>query len=205
MTENITVDMTNLSTKEREQLLALITKANPKWEMPKNLNPGDIFKDLDGDEWIFLYSETETGNVCILKKDALSNMVFGSNNNYNRSAIDLHLTNTYLKELERKFGAENIMGHEVDLLSLDGEDDYGKIVRKVSIPTLDVYRKNKKAIKNYIDERFWLATPNSTPSGDGSDFVLETYNDGNVIRRCFANCGAVRPMLILKTEPIPFE
>ena len=55
MTENITVDMTNLSTKEREQLLAIIAKANAKFKMPKNLKPGDIFKDIDGDEWIFLY------------------------------------------------------------------------------------------------------------------------------------------------------
>ena len=60
MTENITVDMTNLSDKEREQLIALITKANSKFKMPKNLKPGDTFKDLDGEEWIFLYSETET-------------------------------------------------------------------------------------------------------------------------------------------------
>ena len=49
MTENITVDMTNLSKEEREQLLAIITKANLKWEIPKNLKPGDTFKDVDGD------------------------------------------------------------------------------------------------------------------------------------------------------------
>lgn len=195
--ENITVNMNNLSKKEREQLLALITKANSKWEMPKNLNPGNVFKDVDGEKWIFL-SKTETGNICILKKDALSEMSFGDSNNYNESNIDVYLTDTYLKELERKFGAENIAEHEVDLLSLDGEDDYRIILRKVSIPTLDVYRKNKKAIKNYINEGFWLATPSSTPSTCSSVYVQCICNTGHVACCRRDGCEAVRPMLYLK-------
>ena len=201
MTENITVDMTNLSTKEREQLLAIIAKANAKFKMPKNLKPGDIFKDIDGDEWIFLYCETETGNAGILKKEPLTTMKFGEDNNYNGSAVDRYLTNTYLKELERKFGADNIVEHEVDLLSLDGENDYGKITRKVSIPTLDVYRYNKKAIKKYIKEWWWLATPNSTPSGYGSDGVRCVDSDGRVgYRWCGSGLGAVRPFVFLSRK-----
>ena len=197
MAENITVDMTNLNKTEREQLLALITKANSKWEMPKNLKPGDIFKDIDGDEWIFLFYEEETGNVAILKKTSLTKMKFGNDNNYNGCFIDKYLCYEYFKELERKFG-DNIVEHEVDLLSLDGEDDYGVIKRKVSIPTLDVYRHNKKAIKKYIDEWFWLATPSSTPSGYCSDFVHWVDGDGDVSYDWY-DIGrvAVRPFLFL--------
>ena len=198
MTENITVDMTNLNKEEREQLLALITKSNSKWKMPNNLRPCDTFKDIDGDEWIFLFCETETGDACILKKEPLKKMKFGSNNNYNGSDIDKYLCNTYLPELERKFGKDNIVEHEVNLLSLDGEDDYGVIKRKVSIPTLDMYRYNKKAIKKYIDSWFWLATPNSTPSGYGSGDVRCVVTGGGV---CYVWCGsglgAVRPCLFL--------
>ena len=198
MTENITVDMTNLSKTEREQLLALITKANSEWKMPKNLKPGDIFKDIDGDEWIFLFCETETGNVAILKKTLLTKMKFGKDNNYDGCEIDKYLCNTYLKELERKFGKENIVEHEVDLLSLDGEDDYGVIKRKVSIPTFDMYRHNKKAIKKYIDKWFWLATPDSTPSGCSSDDVRYVCSCGDVSCGWYdSGVGAVRPFLFL--------
>ena len=128
-------------------------------------------------------------------------MKFGEDNNYNGSAVDRYLTNTYLKELERKFGADNIVEHEVDLLSLDGENDYGKITRKVSIPTLDVYRYNKKAIKKYIKEWWWLATPNSTPSGYGSDGVRCVDSDGRVgYRWCGSGLGAVRPFVFLSRK-----
>ena len=109
ITENITVDMTNLSEAERKQLLALITKANQKWEIPKDLKPGDTFKDIDGDEWILLYCKTLTRDACILKKESLKEMQFGEDNNYNGSDIDKFLTNTYLKELERKFGKEVLL------------------------------------------------------------------------------------------------
>lgn len=198
MTENITVDMTNLNKEEREQLLALITKSTSKWKMPNNLKPGDVFKDIDGDEWIYLFCETETGDACILKKESLKKMKFGNDNNYNGSDIDKYLCNTYLPELERKFGKDNIVEHEVDLLSLDGEDDYGVIKRKVSIPTLDMYRYNKKAIKKYIDSWFWLATPNSTPSGYGSDFVRCVGTYGGVSYDWYGSGrGAVRPCLFL--------
>lgn len=185
--------------------IPLITKANSKWELPKDLHPGDVFKDVDGEEWIFL-SETENGNICILKKDALSEMEFGNSNNYNESNIDVYLTDTYLKELERKFGSENIAEYEMDLLSLDGEDDYGKITRKVSIPTLDVYRKNKKAIKPYIDKCFWLATPSSTPSTCSSVYVQCICNTGHVACCRRDGCEAVRPMLFLKSpDELPFR
>lgn len=197
MTENITVNMTNLNDQEREQLLALITKANSKWRIPKNLKPGDVFKDIDGDEWIFLFCETETGDAAILKKTSLTEMKFGNNNNYNGCDIDKYLCDTYLPELERKFGKDNIVEHEVDLLSLDGEDDYGVIKRKVSIPTLDIYRHNKKVIKKHIDKWFWLTTPDSTPSCYGSDDVTCVFSSGNVDYSWYINSGAVRPFLFL--------
>lgn len=201
MTENITVDMTNLSKNEREQLLAIIAKANSKFKMPKNLKPGDIFKDIDGDEWIFLYCETETGDACILKKESLTKMKFGTDNNYDGSDIDKYLTDTYLKELERKFGIDNIVEHEVDLLSLDGENDYGKITRKVSIPTLDMYRYNKKAIKKYIKEWFWLATPDSTPNGFSSVNVQCVSSSGSVSYGWYdVGSGAVRPFVFLSRK-----
>ena len=180
-----------------DKIEIIIDLANKNFKIPNNLKPGDIFKDIDGDEWIFLYRE-ENGNAAILKKTSLKEMKFGSDNNYNGSNVDKYLCDTYLPELERKFEKENIVEHEVDLFSLDGEDDYGKIKRKVSILTFDMYRYNKKAIKKHIDKWFWLCTPHSTPSGYGSGSVRFVDSYGCVCYGWYDFCGAVRPFLILK-------
>lgn len=182
-----------------DKIEIVIDLAKNDFKLPNNLKPGDAFKDIDGDEYIFLYC-FPNGDASVLRKEPLTEMKFGSNNNYNGSDIDEYLCDTYLPKLERKFGKENIVEQEIDLLSLDGEDDYGKIKRKVSILTLDEYRHNKKAIKKYLGKWFWLCTPNSTPNGCGSDGIQYVSSGGRV--RCdWYNCvGAVRPRFVLKSS-----
>lgn len=192
-------DINVVINKNKDKVEIVIDLATKDFKLPNNLRAGDIFKDKDGEEYVLLYFMSN-GDAVILKKDSLKSMKFGSNNNYNRCNIDKYLCEEYLSELERKFGKNNIVEHEVNLLSLDGEDDYSKITRKVSILTLDEYRHNKKVIKNYIKEWFWLCTPDSTPSGCGSDYVRYVYSDGNVDCNWYGSCGAVRPRFVLKSS-----
>lgn len=182
----------------KDKVEIIIDLANKDFKLSSNLKHGDVFKDKDGDEYILLYY-LPNGDAAILRKEPLKEMKFGSNNNYNGSDIDKDLCETYLPELERKFGKDNLVEHEVDLLSLDGEDDYGKIKRKVSLLTLDEYRVNKKAIKEYIKESFFLATPNSTPSGYSSGNVQFVDSDGCVDFLWYCDGGAVRPRFVLKS------
>ena len=191
--ENVNITVNGNS----DKIEIVIDLAQKDFKIPSNLKPGDVFKDIDGDEWILLYY-LPNGDAAILSKNKVTEMKFGKDNNYNGSDVDKYLCDTYLPVLEKKFGKDNIVEHEVDLLSLDGENDYGTIKRKVSIPTLDIYRFNKKAIKNYIDTWFWLATPNSTPSGFSSDFVLFVSSCGSVGCSWCSNSGAVRSFVILK-------
>ena len=169
------------------------------FKLPNCLKAGDIFKDNDGEEYILLHF-MPNGDAVVLKKKPLKSMEFGSNNNYDGCDIDKYLYEEYLPELERKFGKNNIVEHEVDLLSLDGEDDYGKITRKVSILTLDDYRHNKKAIKNHICDWFWLCTPNSTPSGCSSGDVQCVGSSGFVGYGWRDGCAAVRPRFVLSSS-----
>ena len=168
------------------------------FKLSRNLQPGDTFKDTDGDEYILLYY-SPNGDAAILRKESLKEMKFSeTNNNYDGSNIDKYLCDTYLPELERKFGKENIVEHDVDLLSLDGEDDYGVIKRKVSLLTFDEYRRNKKTIKKYIKNWFWLCTPDSTPSGYGSGHICYVGSDSSVRCRWYDCVWGVRPFVILK-------
>lgn len=190
---NVTVN------KNDDKIEIVINLTNSNFKLPNNLEAGDVFKDNDGDEYILLYF-LPNGDAVVLAKNSLKSMKFGSANNYNGCNIDKYLCEEYLPELERKFGKSNIVEHEVDLLSLDGEDDYGKITRKVSILTLDEYRHNKKAIKNYINEWFWLCTSDSTPSGYGSNGVQYVNSIGNVSYDWYDYCGAVRPRFVLSSS-----
>ena len=180
-----------------DKIEIIIDLANKNFKLPNTLKNGDIFTDIDGDKWILLCKDG-FGNACIFKKESLKEMKFGSNNNYNGCDIDKYLCNTYLSELERKFGKENIVEHEVDLFSLDGEDNYGVIRRKVSILTFDMYRHNKKEIKKYVNKWFWLATPDSTPSGYGSGNVQCVDSNGGVSYGWCSDCGSIRPFVVLK-------
>ena len=190
---NVTVN------KNDDKIEIVIDLTNNNFKLSNNLKAGDVFKDKDGEEYILLYF-LPNGDAVVLTKNSLKSMKFGSNNNYNGCNIDKYLCEEYLSELERKFGKNNIVEHEVDLLSLDGEDDYGKITRKVSLLTLDEYRHNKKAIKNYINEWFWLCTPDSTPSGFSSYYVQYVNSYGNVDYDWYDYCTAVRPRFVLSSS-----
>ena len=185
--------------KNDDKIEIVIDLANNSFKLLNNLKAGDVFKDKDGEEYVLLYFQSN-GDAVVLTKHSLKSMEFGSDNNYNGCNIDRYLCEEYLPELEKKFGKNNIVEHEVDLLSLDGENDYGKITRKVSLLTLDEYRHNKKAIKNYINEWFWLCTPNSTPNGCSSNFAQCVSSRGSVSCGWYCSCRAVRPRFVLSSS-----
>ena len=192
-------DINVVVNKNNDKIEIVIDLANNDFKLSNNIKAGDVFKDNDGEEYILLYF-LPNGDAAVLTKNSLKSMKFGSDNNYNGCNIDKYLCEEYLPELERKFGKNNIVEYEVDLLSLDGENDYGKITRKVSILTLDEYRHNKKAIKNYINEWFWLCTPDSTPNGCGSSSV-QYVNSNGYVRYVWCNyCLAVRPRFVLSSS-----
>ena len=123
---------------------------------------------------------------------------FGNNNNYAYSNIREKLNNSDLAEkLKEEFG-DKLIPIRTNLLSLDGLDDYGVVEGDVlAIPTLNLYRECRKKIPN-IDRWWWLATPDSTPSGYSSDRVQYVDSDGGV--GCCWHCGsrAVRPFFVVE-------
>ena len=124
---------------------------------------------------------------------------FGRNNNYAESYIREKLNNSELsKALKETFG-DKLVPITTDLLSLDGLDDYGKVEDIIAIPTLDLYRECRKSIPK-LDKWWWLATPNSTPSGCGSGDVRCVDAGGGVgYGWCGRGLGAVRPCFILES------
>lgn len=158
----------------------------------------DKFVLMCGYAWTPIKND-ENGTYYLLD-GFLEESVFGKNNNYAESNIREKLTDSDLaKELKNEFG-ERLVPITLDLLSLDGLDDYGIVEGDIlAIPTLDLYRECRKSIPK-SDSWWWLATPDSTPSGIGASCTRCVGSDGGVLCRGCRWCGGgVRPFCIIKS------
>lgn len=159
----------------------------------------DIFYDSDGESWVV--TDIFDNSIEVTKSHLLEKtMSFGKSNNYAESYWREFLNNEYIKDVERKFGKENVLKHSVDLTSMDGFKDYGSVEDRVTIRTFDQYRKQAPhfELENLVE---WLATPNQTPKRNDTSYVQIVGTDGNV---SYDDCGwdgyGVRPVLHLKSS-----
>ena len=157
----------------------------------------DKFVVICGYAWNAIKSE---GNkTWYLMNGFLEKSEFGKNNNYANSYVREKLNNSELLEkLKAEFG-DKLVPITTDLLSLDGLDDYGKVKGDfLAIPTIDLYRECRKQILK-ANSWWWLATPDSTPSGYGSGSVRYVGSDGCVGCGWYDYVGGVRPFFILES------
>lgn len=104
----------------------------------------------------------------------------------------------FLKKIESEIGAGNLIEFERNLLSLDGQTEYGICDDKVSLLTVDEYRKYRKLIPN-TDEWFWLISPWSTPCNGLKNSVTVVAPAGLIdCDFCDGSCG-VRPFCIFSS------
>lgn len=182
----------------------LIIKLDPETEeklTAKKLSdkvPGDVFK-IGETEFIVL--EQLDGKTACVTKDFVFESKFGADNNFVGSIVEKKILD-WLKEFEKTVGEDNILEHEIDLVSLDGLDDYGKITRKASLLTVDQYRKYHKilGLKSNYPNWWWTITPDSTPSNDCTSGVCYVFNNGSLD---YNDCGwdrGVRPFLIFNSS-----
>ena len=156
---------------------------------------GETFKVADIE---FIKFADENGNTVAVAKDSVFAAFFGDNNNFAESVIKSRLENEILPKIEKAIGAENIVEHEVDLLSLDGDDKWGKAKCKISIPTFDFYRRNVKMFDKYkLNKWWWLSTPDTTSAHYRDYWNVCVSPRGYVINfNCSCNDIGVRPFII---------
>lgn len=166
-----------------------------KKEILSNVKDGEVFS-VAGIEFIKFFDED--GKTVAVAKNSLGNYRFGSNNNFGESKIKEMLEKEVLPKIEAEIGVENIVEHEVDLLSLDGSDKWGKVNCKISLPTFDFYRKHVKIFdKHKLNDWWWLATPESTSDHSNDYWVSCVSPSGRMVglNSDYSNYG-VRPFLI---------
>ena len=151
---------------------------------------------LAGVRWTLL-DKTEKGYLCIA--DSIDDKRFDRKcNDWKRSDLREYLNGDYLAKLEANIGADNIMPFQRDLLSLDGQTECGTCEDKVSLLTLDEYRKYRQALPNTGDW-WWLITPDSTACNDDSTWVVVVSPHGLIFRNDCFNHRGVRPVCIFSS------
>lgn len=166
------------------------------------LKVGDYF-EVAGTKWRILDIKP-CGYVCL--SDALEERkIFDSEtNNWKLSSLREYLNNDFYKKIADEIMEKNILPFGRDLLSLDGQNEYGVCddYDYVSILSVDDYRQYRKLIPNN-EQWWWLLTPWSTPC-NGYETQVSVVSPSGYIYYYYCNfiCG-VRPLCIF--SPNLFE
>lgn len=197
MTENININLKNLSKEDRAQLFNLIAKASKIQKIPRVAN-GETFK-IDDIEFI-KFTDID-GVTTVVTKEIVYKSDFGKNNNLANMNIIKRLEKEFMPKIIEAVGAENILDFETDLTALDGVKTYGKITSKVSLPTLDFYREHTEIFDKYkLDDWYWLATPWSALPHYDSSCMLFVAPAGFIDCNFYCNYFGVRPILHFKSS-----
>jgi hypothetical protein len=187
-----------------KELGNVLERANELFEEMKNgpevqeAKRGNIVT-VAGIEWIVL--KVEGSKVfCITKDFDSTSTKFDSNsNNWDSSDLRNYLNTKFYKKISSMIGAGNILPIETNMLSLDGQTEYGECKDKVSLLTVDLYRENRDILPN-TDKWWWLVTPWSTPHNDYTTSVCVVSPLGFINNNNCNDLNAVRPFCIFDSS-----
>lgn len=177
--------------------IAVLKATSNSINLLEGLGIGDTFELVDT-TWKIL-DITSAGYICLA--DSIEDMKFDSDsNNWENSDLRDYLNEGFLEKIAAEIGLENIVPFERDLLSLDGQTEYGKCEDKVSLLTVDEYRKYRNLIPNTKDYWWWLVSPWSTPCNDYKRAVAVVSSAGNVDYNLCDDGIGVRPVCIFSSS-----
>ena len=137
------------------------------------------------------------GMIPMVSTRYITDRVFGDNANLAESDVLQYLERYMLPVIEESVGAENLAEFETDLTNYNGDDSYGFVKSKISLPTFQFYLDNRAALDKGCDYFWWTATPFNT---NGGVVCVSPYE-----REYSKNCGyfnGIRPMIMLKESAI---
>lgn len=153
---------------------------------------GDTFT-LSDIEWKIL-DITEEGYVCLGSdySAGLGEIFSNQSNDWKDSKIRSILAEKLLPVI----GSENVVPMLRNLISLDGQDEYGECTDMISIISVDEYRKYRGLIENTDDYWWWTLTPWSTKRNDTEEACAVVSPGGFIGRNYYGCCGGVLPFCI---------
>lgn len=129
---------------------------------------------------------------------------FGDTNDYTKSDLRVAV-DEWLEELgESGVNLDLIEPREIDLTTLDGRANYGKLEVKAAPLTLDEARMYAKFIPNSNDWS-WLATGWGAPGMNGSTSAFRVLSNGDWGDYYCSNSSGIRPALVISSSLLTSE
>ncbi len=164
------------------------------------LDAGAVFKIAEHD---FIVLEQMEGQTAVISKTCMAEDIkFDSDcRDYNKSNLKELIETEIQPIIEEAVGTENLVEHEVDLTSVDMQNEYGLCKCKVRPITFDESRKyNNLLVNKDLDDWWWTCTPWSTEERGWKYSIAVVSSSGHFnVNICNFNIG-VRPFCILKSN-----
>lgn len=120
---------------------------------------------------------------------------------YRKSSLRELCEGEILNEFSEEFGKENICTNEAGLVTLDGQEVFGKLLTKVRPLTFDEAREyNDLLVNKDLPDWYWTCTPWSTKERGWEYSVAVVSPSGCVDCNVYCSCHGVRPFCILKSN-----
>lgn len=170
-------------------------------QLRKKYQKPEIGKTIEvaGINWMVL-DKLEKGYFAISKDFYGRGRGFDDNcNDWKSSDLRNDLNTDLRKKIESELGTDSLVEFERNLLSLDGQTEYGTCRDCVSLISVDEYRKYRKLLPN-TNKWWWTLTPDSTACNDDDTFVRVVSQSGSIRSDC-CNLGfGVRPVCIFSSS-----
>ena len=184
----------------RELVKRLEEAENAKKVRLSELDPGDVFK-IGEHDFIVLKHDFDTTTV-ISKGFMAENVVFDEDTrDYNKSNLKKVIESEIQPIIESEVGSENLVEHEVELTSVDMQNEFCNCSCKVRPITFDEAREyNNLLADKILDDWWWTCTPWSTADRGLKYSITVVSPSGNFFNGiCYISIG-VRPVCILKSN-----
>ena len=170
-------------------------------QLKKKYQKPEIGKTVEvaGMKWLVL-DKLEKGYLVISEGFYGSSREFDDNcNDWKSSDLRNELNTDLRKKIESELGTDSLVEFERNLLSLDGQTEYGTCRDYISLISVDEYRKYRKLLPN-TGKWWWTLTPSSTACNDDDTFVRVVSPSGYFdCNGCIGSCG-VRPVCIFSSS-----
>lgn len=170
-------------------------------QLRKKYQKPEIGKTIEvaGIKWLVL-DKLEKGYMVISEDFYGKSRKFDADcNNWDSSDMRQELNTELRRKIEEAVGEGGLLKFTRDLLSMDGQTEYGSCEDYVSLISVDEYRKYRKLLPN-TGEWWWTLTPDSTECNDDTRWIAVVSPSG-VIRDCnCSRCFGVRPVCIFSSS-----
>lgn len=184
-----------------KELVEILEELHEKnFVMLEDLKPGDKFSTGIGN--FIVLEQKEDCAVIITEELYMQGEIFDAScNDYKKSSLREKLDGEILDEFIAEFGEENICENEAGLVTVDGQEVFGKLLNKVRPLTFDEAREyNDLLVNEKLTDWYWTCTAWSTKERGWGCSVAVVSPRGRISGVNCYNCNGVRPVCILKSN-----